>query len=210
MKLINSISAQQYTDDYINNQSCAPVTNLETFIQPCFIVSKDDKCTIVTLEDKTDYTNVDTNDVTIQVELNYSFDMDSIEYEVCPTSLFTTESKVNFPSMYGNGKYTFTITVTYIDPNTLEQYTKVYEECITVECCDCDIQDLIDKIRARIPKIGCKINDYELIGRSTIDLYADLYALTNALFYLETSTKRNYCEDAELVTCFLKSIKNYC
>jgi hypothetical protein len=210
MTIITSISAQQYTDDYINNQSCTPIVDLETFLKPCFIVSKDDNCTIVTIDDKTDYSNVDINDVTIQVALEYSYSMNTEQYEVCPTAPYTPDSKVNFPAMYGNGKYTFTIVVTYIDPNTLTEYTKVYEECITLGCCECDIQDLIEKIRARIPKIGCKINDYELIGRKTINLYNDLYALTNALFFLETSIERNYCEDAELVTCFLKSIKNYC
>jgi len=212
VEVITNISALQYTTDFVDNQPCVALPSVYDYVYPCFVIKHD--CNNIFVEDKSDYT-LPNNIIVELISIEHKSGVLSLQNCGTPVPVvLPLGSKRTYEALYGNGKYTFVwrITVVLIDEDTLEETTLVYEhtECVKLECCEEDICGLKDLIKSKITKLGCKINEYELMGRDTKKLYNALFALGNALFYISTSKEKNYCEDAALVNCFLNSIKSVC
>jgi hypothetical protein len=203
------ITGAYYQTNYIDYAPCVnPPINLLDFIQPCFIIKKDTECTEIFLEDRSEYNAIDTNDVTINVSVWYKGGVNDefiMIKSACPHPVNTLQ---NYEAECGAGYYKLIISIEYFDG--VDTYSKSIEECITLDCCKCDIDDLKSEVKAKITTIGCKLHEYECMGKDRTELQTALFSLSNALFYLNTSDIRNYCSSAHKVECFLNSIKDFC
>lgn len=208
INILSTITPAEYVTNYLEFAPCISVPGLEDFIHPCFIPYLNEICTEIILEDKSEYNDIDLSLVTIQGNLYYQYHECGIRYAVCSGFSIEPTTKNTYNATYGNGLYSFEITVNYIDG--LTTYTKTYCYSIKVLCCEDDICSLKETIKDKISDIGCKINDLEIIGKNTNELYKSLYLLENALFLLSTSKDQEVCNDVDIVNCFLNSIKNIC
>lgn len=202
------ITAANYTTDYIDYAPCvgAP-TVLEDFIQPCFLVKKDDSCNEIILQNVGEYNGLEAN-ATLMVSIWYRPDVNDEFLLVCNAVDHPINSTIAYPAENGAGYYELRIEVTYDDNGTI--YTSNIVQCITLDCCSCDIEDLKSEVKEKITKIGCKLHKYESMGKSRIHLETALYGLTNVLYYLNTTNITEYCSSAEKVQCYLNSIKDFC
>lgn len=214
INVIANISSVSYNLNYVNYSPCVSGVSLTDYLHSCFILKHD--CENIFVEDKTDYLG---NEALVTLELiSIVHKRGNVNLQNCGPALpieLSLGSRNVYEAIYGNGNYMFTWRFTITIPSEVDGeeptiYTFEVSDCIYLECCKDDIIGLINLIKSKISTLGCKINDFELIGRNTNKLYDTLFALNNALFLLSTSKERSYCSDAELVNCYLGSIKNIC
>jgi hypothetical protein len=203
------ITAVNFQANYIDYAPCVnPPTTLLDFIQPCFTIKKDTECTEVFLDDRSEYNGLDTSNVSITVSVWYAGGPNDEYLLITDSCTHDVNTNQGYDALCGTGHYKLKIHVEYVDGVTT--YTKDYEETITLDCCKCDIEDLESEVKAKITTIGCKMHEYESMGKDRTELNVALLGLSNALFYLKTSDIRNYCSSAHNVECFLNSIKDFC
>jgi hypothetical protein len=203
------ITAVNFQANYIDYAPCVnPPASILDYFTPRFIIKKDDECSEIYLEDFTDYSAVSTDDVTITVSVWYSAGLVDEYILIEDACSHTVSTLQNYAPSCGAGYYKLIIHMEYVVG--LTTYSKDIEKEITLDCCKCDIDDLKSEVKAKITIIGCKMHEYECMGRDRTNLLTALFSLSSALFYLETSNIRNYCSSAEKVECFLKSIRDFC
>jgi len=203
------ITAVNYQANYIDYAPCVnPPTTLLDYITPCFILRKDDLCTELFLYDETEYNAIDPSLVTITVSVFYRSDLNDEYVQIINPCTFPSDSQEVYKADCGNGYYKLEIQVQYTDGLDTSSETLIKE--ITLDCCKCGIEDLKSEVKTKLSTVGCKVHEYECIGKDRTKLQEALYGLSNALFYLETASITNHCKTAHQVECFLKSIKNFC
>lgn len=204
-----NITAVNFQANYIDYAPCVnPPQVLTDFITPCFIIRKDEACTEIFLEDKSEYELVDSADVTITVSVWYKGGVNDEYLMITPACSHPVTTMQIYKALCGAGYYKLKIHMEYFDG--VDTFTKDIEETITLDCCKCDIEDLKSEVKAKITTIGCKMHEHECMGKDRTNLHTALLSLSSALFYLETSDIRNYCSSAHNVECFLNSIKDFC
>ena len=195
---------------YLDYAPCVSEPNLENFFMPCLILKTDEGCKEIIISDETYYNplTVDSNNVSISASIYYQYHPYGIKYPVCNGFSIQPDRKAYKETIYSGGRYVIEATYTYVVDDVT--YSKKYEFVIDVDCCKEDIESIINTIKHKIKDVSCKINSYEIIGKNTNELYNSLYLLENALFLLSTSKAQDYCNDAEIVNCFLSTLKNIC
>jgi hypothetical protein len=195
---------------YLDYAPCATETNLESFFIPCFILKTDEGCKEIIISDETYYEPllVIISNVTIRGSISYQSHPYGIKRPICNSFSITPDRKIYKQPIYGGGRYLVETIFNYVVDDIT--YSKNYEFVIDVNCCKEDIEILMNTIKYKIKNVSCKINSYEIIGKNTNELYKTLYLLENALFLLCSSKAQDYCKDAEVVSCFLNTLKNIC
>lgn len=178
------------------------------FITQCIDVSFTDDCAEIVVKDLTDYTDVDTDNLTMTITVvkKNCYERDIV---VVATTPFTPGSTVRYDSTDGiveGSEYCVTINSSYVVVDDAT-YTNESEYCRTLDCCKDKVYTLKDNIKCKLAQVGCRIKDNLRMGKKVTAWHTQLYKLTLMLNLLENCCGGG-CEDYEAVLCEFNGMKN--
>jgi hypothetical protein len=199
---------------YNSTTSNSPTLTLfNGLITPKSIIRVDNSCSLVTLEDLTDWTPI-TGAPPATITLTAAFvyrtefgdDIQGSDPD-CPVSqVFTPNDTLDFIPTLEDGRYCVIVTAVY-DDGLGTILTETYEECIDLTCCLSKVPDIKCEIANKIATTSCLLNKYKKIGRPSGNLYQNMHVLEN--LYWSICNVDLTCDELDLIQCAVSKIKSY-
>lgn len=182
------------------------VSVFSDFITQCIDVSFTDDCANMVVKDLTDYTDVNTDNLTMTITVvkKNCYERD---ITVVANTTFTAGSTVMFTSADGiadGSEYCVTINSSYSVGG--DTYTNENEICRTLDCCKEKVCSLRAKIKCKMAQVGCRMKDNMRMGKKVSNWQTVLYKLTLMLNLLDSCGAN--CDDYESVLYEYNGLKN--
>lgn len=195
-------------DELIVTAESNKPTVIDDLFDSMYKLDSSQDCSTFYFTDDTVYDSIDTNNLTISVDLVYKDDCGEVVSECYSGIVFQPNRRLTLPNEFGDGQYCARVHLTYVDPDpdTGGTYTDTKEYCLIQSCCNNKIVDLHTDVVCRMNKIVPKILSYCKIGRDASKLWNSLYALKNIHHVL--CNVENSCDDYEDLASIVAGIKN--
>jgi len=198
------------------------LSGLDAFIFPRFIFKGSADCSTFYLDDMTDYNEVvdiDINEVRTNVSL-YFKRCCGLEC-LCPLTSISTNGRLDFDNLRGDGTYVVLIDMSYSywtvwegegdppvdwEPEYITVFKQIREE-LSIDCCKAMRENIICTTESKMNGILCEIVKRRNVGRDWCKLMWSLYELSNVRWLMLRSCID--CNDTQLFKCYVDKIKSY-